>query len=366
MAERDPSELDLAVAFRAYLEDAATQVSPTELARQVATTYPHRRTWFGRWGFGLTPAIAWLLLALGLLLALAVGGLAAGALRQGRTTGIEVLPPHPGWYTRVVAVSRDELWTTSGWAVWHFRDGHWSTVDVDRGSWGYPTLAPDGTLWAAGADGVAHWRDGRWVVADAHPASAITVDREGTVWVAGTGRGCDIWALRSSGTTWTRTSVECPFSFGGGGAVTSMAVDGRGALWVGAGGFVVNALARYADGRWEATEARAGLPSDVGVTVLGVSATGDVWIDFNSGSHQLARFDGTAWIVNPTSGGPYRAVAVAPDGPLWASALARYDGLGWAHPYPGIALPLTPLAVAPDGTVFAVDGDGSLVRLPAP
>jgi hypothetical protein len=37
MAERDPSELDLAAAFRAYLEDAPTQVRPTELAHQFAT-----------------------------------------------------------------------------------------------------------------------------------------------------------------------------------------------------------------------------------------------------------------------------------------------------------------------------------------
>ena len=50
MAERDRFELDLAAAVRAYLENAPTQVRPSELARQFATAYPHRRTALGRWG----------------------------------------------------------------------------------------------------------------------------------------------------------------------------------------------------------------------------------------------------------------------------------------------------------------------------
>ena len=75
MAERDRFELDLAAALRAYAQDAPTQVRPTELARHFATAYPHRRAALGRWGFGLTPAMAWVLLLAGLLLALVVGGM---------------------------------------------------------------------------------------------------------------------------------------------------------------------------------------------------------------------------------------------------------------------------------------------------
>ena len=145
-----------------------------------------------------------------------------------------------------------------------------------------------------------------------------------------------------------------------------MTVDGRGALWVGAAGFVVNAMARYADGRWEATEARTGLPDDLTVNVLGVSATGDVWIDFQAAStatHARARFDGAAWTV--ISGAADMAVAVAPDGAKWASALARYDWKGLEDSTPSVVPPLTPLVVAPDGTVFAVDGDENFVRLAA-
>jgi len=82
MAERDRFELDLAAALRTYLGDAPTEVRPTELAHQFATTYPHGRTALARWGFGRTRAMAWVLLLAGLLLALVVGSLAVGAWRR--------------------------------------------------------------------------------------------------------------------------------------------------------------------------------------------------------------------------------------------------------------------------------------------
>ena len=382
MAELDPSELDLAAAFRAYLEDAPTEVRPTVLAHRFAVAYPHRRGLIDRSVFGLAPAMAWLLLLVGLLLALVVGGLVAGALRQDRAvvpsvtlapTGLEVLPP--------VRPDTREWWrspvTSSGpsatRSVWHFRDGGWTTEKIDATRLVGPdealTLAPDGTLWVAGSRGVAYRRDGRWVMADAHAAGVITVDRDGTVWVAGTGSSCDIRTLRSNGAGWTRTAVPCPAGFAAGGMVTSMAVDGRGTLWVGAQGFVHDALASYDGGRWETTDARAGLPTVTSVEVLGISATGDVWIAYlrADGVWARARFDGTVWRVPGASEIKTLALAaVAPDGASWRAALARYAGLGWAYAYPGVTLPLTPLAVSPDGTVFAVGGDGSIIRLLAP
>jgi len=94
MAERDRFELDLAAALRAYLEDAPTEVRPTEIARQLATAYPHRQSALGRWGFGLTPAMAWVLLLVGLLLALLVGGLLVGIQRPDQA--VVVVPQSPG------------------------------------------------------------------------------------------------------------------------------------------------------------------------------------------------------------------------------------------------------------------------------
>jgi Galactose oxidase, central domain/Kelch motif len=91
MAERDRFEFDLAAALRAYLEDAPTEVRPTELARQFAAAYPHRRSALGRWGFELTPAMAWVLLLAGLLLALVLGGLVAGAWQADHA--VVIAPP---------------------------------------------------------------------------------------------------------------------------------------------------------------------------------------------------------------------------------------------------------------------------------
>jgi len=250
--------------------------------------------------------------------------------------------------TRLLAISRDELWAAGEDGAWHFLGGSWTkeSIDPDRpgGRVDDLAIAPDGTVWAAGANGVAYRRDGRWVVADSTSAGVITIDRDGTVWAAGPGSDC-IWALRLTGTTWTHTpAARCPSNLTIGGSVTSMAVDGRGTLWAGAGGFVVDALASYADGRWATYESFTGLPPTTDVTVLGIAPNGDPWIAAESyeadGSSWpwTAHFDGTAWTV-----------IRGPEG----DAAAAAAGLG-------------DRAVAPDGTRFEVRGDGSFVRLSAP
>ena len=93
MAERDRFELDLAAALRAYLEDAPTEVRPTELARQFATAYPHRRTALGRVALRADArACAWVLLLLAALLAALVGGaLLVGSQPQRKLPA--VVPP---------------------------------------------------------------------------------------------------------------------------------------------------------------------------------------------------------------------------------------------------------------------------------
>jgi hypothetical protein len=79
MAEHEPFDLDLADAFRGYLEDAPTQVRPTELARHLATTYPRGRTAFGPWRLGPTARLAWLVALVGLLAAMVGGMLIVGS-----------------------------------------------------------------------------------------------------------------------------------------------------------------------------------------------------------------------------------------------------------------------------------------------
>lgn len=302
-------------------------------------------------------------------------------LADGRWEQVSSASPGPqisGDGRPVLAISRDEhLAIGQDGDVWHFLDGAWGQESIDPAHPGGKVrdleLAPDGTPWAAGDDGVAYRRDGRWVVVDDHPAHVITIDRDGTVWVARTGSGCDLWTLRSNGTAWAPTPIPaCPRNLTVGAAgILGLAVDGRGALWAGAGGFVVDALARWAEGRWEMFDASDGVPTNVGVEVLGVSDAGDVWIAFRPSDGSIAngyaRFDGTEWKVAEPPGD----VVLAPDGTPWAATdrgPAHYDGKEWTFPYPPVSSP-SRITVAPDGTAFALGTNGtasSLWRFPAP
>ena len=74
MAERDLSEFDLAAAFRAYLEDAPTEVRPTELAHQFAAAYPTGGPRSAAGASGSAPAMAWACCSSGCCSPLLVGG----------------------------------------------------------------------------------------------------------------------------------------------------------------------------------------------------------------------------------------------------------------------------------------------------
>ena len=111
MAEHDPSELDLRAAFRAYLEDAPTDVRPVDLTHQLATANPHQKGVLGRWGLGLTPALAWTLLLAGLLLALVTGGLVAGGWRP--DLGFVIAPSSTPAATVVVVDDATDILATT-------------------------------------------------------------------------------------------------------------------------------------------------------------------------------------------------------------------------------------------------------------
>jgi hypothetical protein len=274
-----------------------------------------------------------------------------------------VVPMESFEYAGLLALSRDELLATGERGVRRFTDGAWSVETIDPahpGSVDDLALAPDGTVWAAGAHGVAYRRDGRWIVVDSTSASVLTIDRDGVVWAtSGAATGCDVWAVRSSGGTWSRTSLApCPRWNGPSMGVLSMAVDGRGTLWVGTAGYVTNGLASYANGRWATYDSFAGLPQTTNVSVLGIAPNGDPWIAHEPGGSErpwTAHFDGTAWtVIRGPEGTAAADRALGLSSPAWDLALQLGDGF---PPY---------RAVAPDGTVFALQWwTGGLLRLPA-
>jgi hypothetical protein len=89
MAERDRFELDLAAALHAYLEDAPTEVRPTEIARTSPRTTP-KRTRSAVALRATRPCLVLLLLA-GLLATLVGGALLVGSQMQRKLPA--VVPP---------------------------------------------------------------------------------------------------------------------------------------------------------------------------------------------------------------------------------------------------------------------------------
>ena len=82
MAELDRFEARFAAAYRRYLEEGPVEVDAGAVARRAAVDAPRRQAWVaGFRPFGLSPALAWLLLLSALLLALTIGSLVTGGWR---------------------------------------------------------------------------------------------------------------------------------------------------------------------------------------------------------------------------------------------------------------------------------------------
>jgi hypothetical protein len=310
MAERDRFELDLAAALCAYLEDAPTEARPTELARQFATAYPHRRAAFGRWGFGLTPAVAWLLLA-ALLAALVGGMLVVGSkIEESRPRHPAVLVPTGVGMLGVEGSTFGDAAADPTGAVWAAIGGVLVRLDPASGAVRTWTVADD-----------AAFGNTAWIV----PA------RGGGVWLVPPVESGD-QALRWFDGERFRDVVPAPPSgtgLGWGGVGLVEASDGS--LWSGD----LSGLFRWDGTSWSA--APEGRPV-AGVSALAVDRSGAVWVgncDSDSGACSgVSRYDGTRWETF-TDVATAAMIRAAPDGSIWVSGdgdLARYDGHAWTRP----------------------------------
>lgn len=288
-------------------------------------------------------------------------------------------PPGPAWASRLIAVSRDEVWAAEGENVWRFAKGRWSGPSVPFSGGPVRDLlrTPDGTLWAALDQGGAYMLQGTaWTPVGTGSASALTMDSNGVVWIAGPGASGPqgSWVVRvfgRDGGTWTEWGPTPSTELIG--APAHLAVGGDGTVWAG-GGFGWGpqpGLARYLDGRWEMVLPRGG--SSPFVRDLTTAPNGDVWVagadatpsgeaTTDVGASWIARFDGTRWTVFRLGGGPASfalSVAAAADGTIWVATvdgLARFDGVSWTTLYPGIGF--STISVAPDGTVWVLGPSG--------
>ena len=92
MSELDPFETRFSAVYRRYLAEAPVEADPVAIARRAAAAGPRHWGLAGFRPFGQTPAMAWVLLLATLLLALVVGGLAAGSWRREQAV---VIAPSP-------------------------------------------------------------------------------------------------------------------------------------------------------------------------------------------------------------------------------------------------------------------------------
>ncbi len=179
--------------------------------------------------------------------------------------------------------------------------------------------------------------------------SSIAVDTDGRVWVGTFGGGVS----RFDGQRWFT------YSTGHGLAddwVTAVAVDNSGDVWAGTYG---EGLSRFSGAQWTTyTAAESGLANDW-ITALAVDRSGNLWVGTDGGG--VSRFDGQSWqAFTPANSGlaSFWVTALATDGDtLWVgtydSGLSRYDGRAWETYSTGNS------ALADDHVnAIAVDGRG--------
>lgn len=248
-------------------------------------------------------------------------------------------------------------------------------------------LATDGTLWAATDAGVAARVGGEWTFVDTEAALGIAVGPDGTVWAGGAGEV--VRALRRTDEGWLVDRLPpapAPVHAGGmrsGIVGPSMAVDGEGRPWISGGhrGWLdTPGLLRYDGVRWEAMEPVPGSEAVVFNTVI-AAPDGSVWVTIDTMSTngsccppadpatQVAQYDGETWTVfgtgdGLTAGNLALSLALGPDGAPWLSTtggIYGFDGLRWALAFDG---DLGAIAVAPDGTIWA-SGASGVVRIGA-
>ena len=313
----------------------------------------------------------------------AIGVTPQGQVWAGTTEGASRFDPSAALRTG------GESWTTflAGARVW----------DLD--------VAPDGSVWfAADGLGVSRYspRDDRWTnytAADGLPGlnvTAIAAGPNGDAWVYVPWEGvyrCDgaRWqrvraydglvcalAVEAGGTPWIGTCGSLHYSWGN-------LIHGQGAGWVEVAGWhemgtpPVQAIALGPDGEIvvgtdrglgirgkQGWQTLLGGPALSQVTAVALAPDGTAaWFGFGDSASDaagggLSQFDGREW-RHFLGNANVQALAVGPDGTLWAGAgceLWRLDGTGWQQMAgcDQIKGSVLDIAMAPDGTVWAATG----------
>jgi diguanylate cyclase (GGDEF)-like protein len=232
---------------------------------------------------------------------------------------------------------------------------------------GKPTTDQRGRLLVPTSAGLFWKQEDRWqVVTDRQGITSNDVecaleDREGTLWIAGSGTGLDRLPGVREWSAWT-TAQGLPDN-----STWSTLRDHRGRLWVSTGKGI--GVWEQATHRWESVATQNGSgPKEI--RQIQLAGDGSVWGVTPTGA--LVRIDPQDFSreVSPLyHGRAFSTVYVAPDGSIWAttkSRLVRFTpGKGLAEPkdvpLPTEAGELEFLSFAPSGVLWAT-GPGALYR----
>ena len=231
---------------------------------------------------------------------------------------------------------------------------------------GKPTIDQDGRLLVPTSAGLYWNQEGRWqVLTDKQGITSNDVecaleDREGALWIAGSGTGLDRLPGVHEWSAWT-TTEGLPDN-----STWSTIRDHRGRLWVSTGKGI--GVWDQASHRWDRVALGNG-PREI--RQIQLAGDGAVWGVTPTGS--LVRIDPrdfSATVSPAYFGRAFSTVYAAPDGSMWASTKTRLvrftPGKGLAEPK-DITLPpeageIDFLSFAPSGVLWAT-GPGVLYRL---
>jgi hypothetical protein len=366
---------------------------------------------------------AWVITAVGLLLAATVSAVLVGSELFRRANQLTVVPPPtivpvptavPAPSSEPVAVDvrpvdqvndlafapDGTLWLATRAGIVH-RDpaiglpatGYAALYDQNAG---LPTteatrvaVAPDGTVWASGAAWVARF-DGAWTaysesgelgtLSVAGDLGGLTVAADGTLWVAARTDGGRVPALLRFDGIWTAVKVPDEIAGSAFPWTLELAAAPDGDVWAYVPG---TGVAVFDGADWRTyTKETAGLPREP--QLAGVARNGDVWVELvaegcvatgadpptcATPAAGVARFDGSRWTAYTTTDGLVAddaLLSIGSDGTVWATyasvagAVSRFDGQRWVTTQASALTGARALGAAPDGALWLTKSDGVL------
>jgi ligand-binding sensor domain-containing protein len=228
----------------------------------------------------------------------------------------------------------DSVWSAGTWQ--HITEADGVTI-------GYVcTIAcgPDGSVWCGGDNGVCRYYNGRWEHMLDGFVLALTIDREGSVWVSSSGNEL----LRFSDNTWT-SYINPNYMFVG------MTSTPDGGIW----GANVYGVSRFLNGEWTIFTTKDGLPSNA-MYIVAATTEGKVWCAFDFSLHDVDKpsreasvkidngvscYDGGTWMTYTTINGlpsdEILDIAAGRNDSVFvstATGITLFDGSHWETVYP--------------------------------